>query len=179
MTFYVINIKHPFDSLATFPNFTLDEAADAIQHDKFFNEDCIPMTAEERKRFVTRCRHEDDYESIYNSMKNSFKYNQFLNGEIDSKLTYSFWITSAYDTYTTVFAVGADTVGDYEFNLTRVAKRLGEKHFNYFATSKGKRFKDFSTLVKTLDELGIKNYNFTKEDLIDACNEDKYFLLYK
>lgn len=187
MTFYVTDFKYPYDSIATLPGFSVEEAADVIQKDSYYSEHCVPLTAEERKRFVNKCKDFDgrdgiteaDSRKVYESMKESFMYEKFLNGEIDSEISYSFWVTSAYDTHTTVFAVGADTVGDYEFNLTRIAKRLGEKNFYNYVAGKGKRVKDFSTLIRVLNENGIKDVNFTKEDLIQACNEDRYLILRK
>lgn len=177
MTFYVTNLDDPWNSVGTLPGFTIEEAIDCIEHDSSFK-DCIPMTSEERKRFLSKCDEVEDgrYRDVYEKMKGTFKYQQFLDGDIESKITYSFWITSAFDYRNTVFAVGADTVGDYEFNLTRIAKGLGEKNFYDYAVGKGRRFKDFSTLVKTLKENGVRDIHFTKEDLIKACNEDKYFI---
>lgn len=180
MTFYVTYLDDPWNSIGTLPGFTIEEAADCVEHDSSFR-GCIPMTADERRRFLAKCDEagEGQYRDVYEKMKDTFMYQQFLDGTIESKLSYSFWITSAYDTYTTVFAIGADTVGDYEFNLTRIAKRLGEKNFYNFVAGKGKRVKDFSTLVKMLNELGIRDVKYTKEDLIQACNEDRYFVLRK
>lgn len=187
MTFYVTDFKYPYDSIATLPGFSVEEAVNVIQNDSYYNEHCVPLTAEERKRFINKCKDFDgkdgiteaDCRRVYESMKESFMYEKFLNGDIDSNISYSFWITSAYDTYTTVFAVGADTVGSYDFNLTRIAKKLGEKNFYNYTTGKGKRVKNFSTLVKILNENGINDFNYTKEDLIQACNEDRYFILRK
>lgn len=180
MTFYVTDINDPWNSLATLPGFTIEEAAEVVQHDYSY-ENCVPMTGEERKKFVKKCDSAPggDYEEVYESMKDSFMYTQFLDGDIDSKISYSFWITSAYDSHTTMFAVGADTVGNYDFNLNRIAKKLGEKYFYEYAVGKGKRIKDYSTLVKTLSELGVTDVNITKEDLIDSCNKDEYFVFRK
>lgn len=188
MTFYVINFRDPYNSVATLPGFSVDEAADVIQNNSYYREHCVPMTAKELKRFRDKCEDlyrkygaitESDSRDIYESIKDSFMYEKFLNGEFDSEVSYSFWITSVYDTRTTIFAVGADTVGDYEFNLNRIAKRLGERYFYNYAVGKGKRVKDFSTLVRFLNENGIKEFNYTKEDLIQACNEGRYFILEK
>ena len=187
MTFYIIDFKNLYDSVATLPNFSIDEAAGIIQRDSYYSEHCVPMTAEELKRFRNKCKDFDskdgiaeaDSRRVYELMKDSFMYEKFLKGEIDSEISYSFWITSAYDSRTTIFAVGADTVGDYEFNLTRIAKRLGEKNFYNYVAGKGKRIKNFSDLVEVLNENGIKDVNFTKEDLIKACNEDRYFIIRK
>ena len=187
MTFYVIDLKYPYDNIATLPGFSVDEAAEVIQKDSYYSEHCIPMTAEELKRFRNKCKDfdgkdsitESDSKRVYESIKESFMYEKFLNRDIDSEVVYSFWITSAYDTHTTFFAVGADTVGSYEFNLTRIAKRLGEKNFYNYVAGKGKRIKDFSTLIKTLNENDIKDFNHTKEELIQACNEDRYFVVRK
>lgn len=188
MTFHVINFRNPYDSIATLPGFSIDEAADVIQNDSYYREHCVPMTAEELKRFRNKCKElygkygavtELDSRKLYESIKDSFMYEKFLNGEIDSEVSYSFWITSVYDTRTTIFAVGADTVGSYEFNLTRIAKRIGERYFYNYAVGRGKRIKDFLTLVRVLNENGIKDFNYTKEDLIQACNEDRYFILEK
>lgn len=181
MTFYVTDINDPWNSIATLPGFTIEEAADCVENDRSFNEDCIPMTSNERKKFINECRraNDKDCKSVYEKIKDTFMYEQFLDGSIESKISYSFWITSAFDTYSTVYAVGADTVGNYEFNLSRIAKRLGEKNFYNYVIGKGKRVKDFSTLVKILNESGIVDINFTKEDLIQMCNEDSYFILRK
>lgn len=180
MTFYIINLEDPYNDVATLPGFSIEDATDWLKNNNSFR-DCIPMTADERKRFISRCDsvRPNEYARIYESMKESFIYNKFLDGTVESKISYSFWITSVYDTYTTIFAVGADTVGDYEFNLSRIAKRLGEKNFHVFSTSKGKRIKKFATLIKTLDELGVKKINFTEEDLINACNDERYYVLRK
>lgn len=182
MTFYVVDFRHPYDTVATLPGFSVDEAADVIQRDSYYRKYCVPMTAEEFKRFRNRCKdidgvNEVDVREVYESMKDSFLYEKFLNGDIDSEVSYSFWITSAYDSRDTVFAIGADTVGSYDFNLNRIAKRLGERYFYNYVVGRGKRVKDFSTLVRTLNENGIRDFNYTKEDLIQACNEDKYFIL--
>lgn len=187
MTFYVIDFKNPYDSIATLPGFSVEEATEVIQRDSYYSEHCVPLTTDERKKFINKCKDFDnkdgiteaDSRRVYESMKESFMYEKFLNGTIDSEVSYSFWITSVYDTHTTVFAVGADIVDNYDFNLTRVAKRIGEKNFYNYVVGKGKRIKDFSTLVKTLNENGIKEFNHTKEELIQACNEDKYFVIRK
>lgn len=187
MTFYLIDLKNPYDIVATLPGFSIEEAVDVIKKDSFYNEHCIPMTVEELKKFRNKCKDldgrdgisESDCRKLYESMKESFMYEKFLNGETNSEVSYSFWITSVYDTHTIVFAVGADTVDNYDFNLTKVAKRIGEKNFYNYVVGKGQRIKDFSTLVKTLNENGIKEFNHTKEELIQACNEDKYFVIRK
>ena len=33
--------------------------------------------------------------------------------------------------------------------------------------------------IKTLNETSIKEFNYTTEDLIQVCNEDRYFILKK
>ena len=177
MTFYVTRLTDPWNSVATLPGFSVEEAAECVQNDKSFR-NCIPMTAEERKRFLNKCNvdRNSSYEDIYESMKDTFIYNQFLDGSTGSKISYSFWITSAYDLHSTVLAAGADTVGSYDFNLSRIAKRLGERYFYNFSTGKSRRVKDFSTLIRTLKDLGVRDIDITEEDLIEACNEDKYFI---
>ena len=180
MTFYVTDITDPWNSIATFPGFSLEEAAEAIESG--YDDNCIPMTSEERKKFLRECNKfesSSDYKEVYNSMKDTFLYNKFLNGSADSKISYSFWVTSAYDTHSTIFVFGADTVGSYDFNLNRIAKKLGEKHFYNYATGKGKRIKDFSTLVKILQDSGVRNVDVTKEDLINAANENSYYIRWK
>lgn len=180
-TFYVTDLNHPWNSLATLPNFSIEEAVDCIKNDPSFNEDCIPMTSAERKRFLKKCDEVDEgqYKDVYEEMKDTFIYQQFLAGNMESTTTsYSFWVTSAYDSRTTVFAVGADIVGDYQFNLSRIAKRLGETKFYNYVAGKGKRVKTFSTLVDLLNKNGVKDANLTEGDLIKACNEGRYFYFY-
>ena len=122
-TFYITDLEDLWDSIATLPGFSIEEASDIVENE-FKN--CIPMTADERRKFLNQLKNtsaeESDYMNIYNSMKNTFMYEKFLNGEI-IKTSYSFWITNAYDTHSTVFAVGADIVGNYEFDLNRIAKK--------------------------------------------------------
>lgn len=184
MTFYVIDLKRPYDSIATLPGFDVEQADDVMQHDSYYAEHCVLLTAEERKKFNSKCRDledkdgisEEDSRKLYESMKASFIYGKYLAGEFNPELSYSFWVTSVYDTRTTLFAIGADTVGSYDFDLSRISKKLGEKHFREYSTGKGKRFKDYSALVKFLNELGVKEIKYTKEDLIQACNDDSYYL---
>ena len=179
MTFYVIRLDNPWNSVGTLPGFSVEEAVECVKNDSTFR-NCIPMTAEERKRFISKCDASNGrYDEVYESMKDTFMYNQYLDGSIDSKISYSFWITSAFDTHSTVFAVGADTVGSYEFNLPRITKKIGEKYFYNYCAGKGKRIKSFATLIKTLNELGVKDVNITEEDLIEALNEDRYYILRK
>ena len=40
---------------------------------------------------------EADSRRVYESMKESFMYEKFLNCEIDSEISYSFWVTSDND----------------------------------------------------------------------------------
>jgi hypothetical protein len=176
MTFYVMNPDDPYNSLATLPGFTIEEAVDCIQKDSSFR-DCVPMTAEERKRWNRKCDsvESNQYRDMYESIKETLMYTQYLDGNLDlAKISYSFWITGAYDTYSGTYAFGADTVGSYEFNLPRIAKKIGSKYYNNYAIYKGQRFKDFSALCTRLNELGMKEIDFTKEDLIESCNNDSY-----
>jgi len=180
MTFYVIDFENPYNSIATLSGYSVEEAAKAMEEDRDFR-GCVLMTAEELNRFRKKLRFSDretksERQELYDSMKDTFIYEKFLKGDYDSKISYSFWVTSAYDSYTTIFAVGADTVGGYEFNLNRIAKRLGERYFYNYVAGRGKRVKDFSTLVRILKENGVRDINFTKEDLIEACNNDKYLI---
>lgn len=175
-TFYVTRIDDPYNSIATLPGFSLEEASNYVQK---YNGDVIPLTGEERKKLLRACNNVEPYEcqEVYESMKDSFIYNKYMSGDADSKISYSFWITSAFDTRSTVFAVGADIAGSYEFNLNKIAKKLGDKNFYHYSTGRGKRLKNFSTLIQILKDSGVNEINFTKEDLIDACNEDRYYIL--
>ena len=105
-------------------------------------------------------------------------FNTNLSGS-ESKISYSFWVTGASDGHTTVYAVGADTVSAYDFNLNRIAKRLGERNFYQYYPLKGKRIQHFSSLISLLKEQNVDTSNLTEEKLIQACQEDKYFILRK
>lgn len=183
MTFYITDLDYPWNTIASFPNFTIAETVSALERDPSYDENCIPMTADERKRFMKALHKSGETQSgreIYESMKHSFMYQKYLDGElVDIEPSYSFWVTGAFDTYTAVYAVGADTVGSYDFNLTRLAKKIGERSFYQFSINKGKRLRTFSELIKYLDSCGINDIDFTADDLIDACKRDRYFIIRK
>lgn len=183
MTFYVVKITDPRYDIATLPGWPIEDAASYIESNDYLDK-YVPLTIEERKKYIHKCdaadaQTDDDYRNVYKAMKETFLYGKYLESGDAPKIKYSFWYTDAFDTHSAVIAIGADTVGSYDFNLTRIAKRLGSKYFYNFSTGKGKRFKDFSSLMKALNERGLKDINVTQEDLIKACNEDRYFVYRK
>ena len=184
MTFYVYVIDKyfsPYDSsYMTLPGFTPEEVEEVLKKEGI-SDTGIALTGPEAKKLFTALRESgadtlDEYMQIYDSMKSSFVFEKYLSGG-GSKISYSFWVTGASDGRTTIYAVGADTVGAYDFNLTRIAKKLGERNFYQYFPLKGKRIQHFSSLISILKENRINTDNLTEEKLIKACQEDKYFIL--
>ena len=186
MTFYVYIANDYFgpyaSSYMTLPGFSCEEVEAELKNEGISDESIV-LTAPESKKLFKELRESDadtldEYLDIYNSMKSSFIYEKYL-AEGTSKISYSFWITGATDGHSSVYAVGADTVGAYDFNLTRIAKKLGERNFYNYCALKGKRMQHFSSLVSLLKERRLDIGNLTEEKLINACQEDKYFILQK
>lgn len=88
--------------------------------------------------------------------------------------SFSFWVTSAFDTHSTVYAYGADYAYDHECYLDSIAKRLGQKYFHQFSVGRGQRFKSYSQLVKYLNSVGMRTMKFSEEDLIDLFYDEKF-----
>lgn len=184
MTFYLYKIPNLRDSIATLPGFTIDEAMEVIDN-QYKSSDVIPLTADEVKllrKAIDKDPRSDDYiseEVVYDaldSLKDKFYYGKYLSGSENTKTSYSFWICGAFDTYSSVYAVGADTVGSYEFNLNSIAKKLGQRSFYEFSIYKGKRVKDVSTLLKLMQDHGYRGKDITEDQLIDLFNQDKYMI---
>lgn len=184
MTFYVYILDEYFgpysNSYMTLPGFTCEDVEQVLKDEGLLDESIV-LTGPESKKLFTALRQSDadtseEYLEIYDSMKSSFVFEKYLN-EGASKISYSFWYTGASDGHTTIYAVGADTVGAYEFNLTKIAKKLGERNFYEYCTIKGKRVQHFSSLISMLKDNGADTSNLTEEKLIKACQEDKYFIV--
>ena len=187
MTFYIYIIDKYFspysNSYMTLPGFTFDEVEQTLKSEGIFD-NSIVLTGPEAKKFFTRLRNSDadtldEYLEIYDSMKSSFAFEKYL-AEGTAKISYSFWITGASDGHSSVYAVGADTVGAYEFNLSQIGKKLGSKYFYDYYTLSGKRMQHFSkliTLIALLSNNSIDTSNLTEEKLIQACQEGTYFVI--
>lgn len=180
-TFYAVNPKDPYYTSATFPGFSIDEAVDCMTKDNMIAQGYVPLTPGEYKKFTTAVKKNTDEgtssSEIYDSMKASFQYTKYLeNPEVaEHTISYSFWYTGAYSLRDTVVAYGADYVGDYQFNLNRIAKRLGERSFYQFSTMKGKRLKSYSQLQTALHDLGVDISTIPSEDILQQeCNDNSY-----
>lgn len=186
MTFYVYIIDNYFNPYSgaymTLPGYSPEEVEDVLKDEGILDESIV-LTNTEAKKFLNALKNSDaetssEYLEIYDSMKDDFVFEKYLS-EGTSNISYSFWITGAYDGHTSFYAVGADTVGAYEFNLNSIAKKLGEKYFYNYVPLKGKRVQHFSSLLNMLRDNNINANNLTEEKLISACQENKYFIFQK
>ena len=93
---------------------------------------------------------------------------------------YSFWINTVGDGSSrnhTYVIYGADEVGHYHFNPRKIADQVGGDKFRiwYCTPDNGSRIKSYKTLVKRLNDYGIRNPP-TEEELISACNDGQYYI---
>ena len=167
---------------AYFPGFTLQEAVEEMESSGYLQKGYVPMTSKELNNFIHSYRYRDDenetVEDVYDRIKDKLEYTKFMNDpdNYDDSIRYSFWAASAFDLRSSVTAYGADFVGDYQFNPNRIAKGLGERNFYNFSTSKGKRFKSYSSLIKFLEDAGGEHFA-TEEQLKEGAMDGEYYIL--
>lgn len=97
----------------------------------------------------------------------------------DKEDTISFWATTVFDTRTTAVAYGAKIkcADGWSFpgSLGRIQQKLGERRFYYFSKGSNKSFKTYESLVKFLKSIDAHINIPSKEDIIEAGYDEKYF----
>lgn len=105
--------------------------------------------------------------------------NNTANVTDDREDTISFWATTVFDTRTTAVAYGAKIkcADGWSFpgSLGRIQQKLGERRFYYFSKGSNKSFKTYESLVKFLKSIDVHINIPSKEDIIEAGYDEKYF----
>ena len=99
--------------------------------------------------------------------------------EVEETVRYNFWMNVAGGAYSRdpdFVVYGADVAGHYKFKPKQIAYKVSEREFREFiAPGNGSRIASYKTLCKKLATYGLKNPP-TEEELIDACQDDRYFI---
>ena len=146
---------------------------------KVFNNNCEIQPIKNTETYFIRVSQEVIDGIISNDTENSIDSNKLVKDTATAKDTISFWATTVFDTRTTAVAYGAKIkcIDGWSFpgNLNRIQQKLGERKFYYFSKGGNKTFRTYEALVKFLKGIDAYIDVPSKEDIINAGYDEKYF----